>query len=121
MSLLHWLTRNWADTDEPGDAALTPPELKQPPAEALRHAEAVIRRLPRWQVEASDAAAGTLHATRRTRLWRFVDDVRLRLEPIPGGVRVHARSQSRLGKGDFGQNRRNLLELFAVLRGGSAR
>jgi uncharacterized protein (DUF1499 family) len=118
MSLFHWLTRNWADTDEPGDAALTPPELQFPPAEALRHVEDVIRRLSHWQVEASDAGNGTLHATRRTRLWRFVDDVRLRLEPAPGGVRVHARSQSRLGKGDLGQNRRNLLELFAALRQG---
>jgi uncharacterized protein (DUF1499 family) len=118
MSLFHWLTRNWADTDEPGDAAVTPLELHLPPAEALQHVAAVIRRLPRWQVEASDAGNGTLHATRRTRLWRFVDDVRLRLETAPGRVRVHARSQSRLGKGDLGQNRRNLLELFAALRKG---
>jgi uncharacterized protein (DUF1499 family) len=118
MSLLYGLTRNWADTDEPGDTALTPPELQLPPVEALRHVEDVIRRLPRWQVEASDAVAGTIHATRRTRWWRFVDDVRLRLEPIPEGVRVHARSQSRLGKADLGQNRRNLLELFAALRKG---
>jgi uncharacterized protein (DUF1499 family) len=121
MRFLHWLTRNWADTDEPGDPTLTPPELQLPPAEALRFAEELIRQLPRWQVEASDPEKGTIHATRRTRLWRFVDDIRLRLEPTPEGVRIHARSQSRLGKGDLGQNRRNLLELFAVLHGGSAR
>ena len=29
------LTRNWADTDGPGDPALTPPKLPLPPAEAL--------------------------------------------------------------------------------------
>jgi uncharacterized protein (DUF1499 family) len=118
MRFLHWLTRNWADTDEPGDAALTPPELPLPPAEALKYVEEATRHLPCWQVEASDSSKGTIHATRRTRLWRFVDDIRLRLEPTPAGVRIHARSQSRLGKADLGQNRRNLLELFAALRKG---
>jgi uncharacterized protein (DUF1499 family) len=118
MIRFHWLTRNWADTDEPGDAALAPPELELPPDEAQRFVEEVLRRLPHWQVEASGPGKGTIHATRRTRLWRFVDDVWLRLEPMPRGVRVHGRSQSRLGKADLGQNRRNLQELFAALRKG---
>jgi uncharacterized protein (DUF1499 family) len=116
MSLLHWLTRNWADTDEkPGYADVRPLDLPVPPAEALARVERAAASLPRWRVEAVDAAAGTLHATRRTRLWRFIDDVTVRLEPTPAGCRLHARSKSRVGKGDLGQNRRNLLELFAAL------
>jgi uncharacterized protein (DUF1499 family) len=113
---LRWFRRNWADTDEPGDPALTPPELALPPGDALAHVERVLRTLPRWQVEAIDAAQGILEATRRTRLWGFIDDVTLRLEPTPTGTRIHARSQSRIGKGDLGQNRRNLLELFRALQ-----
>jgi uncharacterized protein (DUF1499 family) len=116
MSLFHALTRNWADTDEPGDPALTPPELPLPMAEALARVEAAVRSLARWQVGKVDPASGVLTATRRTRLFRFVDDVTVRLEPTAGGTRVHARSQSRVGKGDLSQNRRNLLELFAALR-----
>ena len=116
MGLLAWLTRNWADTDEPGDPTLAPLELPLPPAEALARVEAVVRSLPRWQVESVDRDAGVLRATRRTRLWRFVDDVTVRVEAAPGGSRVHARSQARLGKGDFGQNRRNLRALFRALR-----
>jgi uncharacterized protein (DUF1499 family) len=116
MKWLRWLTRNWADTDQAGDITLTPPELKLPAAEAICHLQKVIGGLARWHVETSDVTARSIHATRRTRWWGFVDDVWLRLEPTGGGVRVHARSQSRLGKADFGQNRRNLLELFAALR-----
>jgi uncharacterized protein (DUF1499 family) len=116
MTLLRWLTRNWADTDEPGDPALAPPDLPLPPAEALRRVEAAVGALPRWRVEAADPAGGTLRVTRRTWLWRFIDDVTVRLEPVADGTRVHARSQSRVGAADFGQNRRNLLELLAALR-----
>jgi uncharacterized protein (DUF1499 family) len=115
MGLLHALTRNWADTDEP-DGGLAPLELSVPVPEALARVEAAVRSLPRWRVEAVDPQAGTLWATRRTFLFRFVDDIHVRLEPTAGGTRVHARSQSRIGKADLGQNRRNLIELFAALR-----
>jgi uncharacterized protein (DUF1499 family) len=117
MGLLAWLTRNWADTDEPGNPGPVPPELPLPPPEALARVEAAVRGLPRWQVEGVDREGGVVRATRRTRLWRFVDDVTVRLEATAGGTRVHARSQSRVGKGDFGQNRRNLRELFRALQG----
>ena|SRR5581483_10772247 len=109
-----WL-RNWHDTDEPG-ADPDPLDLPLPPAEALARVESTVRGLPRWRVETSDPAAGTVTATRRTRLFRFTDDVAIRLEPIAGGTRVHVHSQSRVGKSDFGQNRRNVMELFAALR-----
>src|SRR6516162_3837679 len=109
------LLRNWHDTDEPG-ADPGPLDVPLPPAEALARVESAIRGLPRWRVETSDAAAGTISATRRTRLFRFTDDVMIRLEPIASGTRIHARSKSRVGKSDFGQNRRNVMELFASLR-----
>ena len=114
MGLLSWLTRNWADTDEPGSTVL-PLELPWPPTEALQRVESAVARMPRWAVVAVDRTAGTLTATRATRLWRFVDDIRLRLEATERGSRLHARSQSRVGKGDFGQNRRNLVALFNAL------
>jgi uncharacterized protein (DUF1499 family) len=114
--LWRWFTQNWADTSEPGDGALTPHRLNHSPGEALAYVRAAIERLPRWSVESVDPDLLTLRATRRTRLFRFVDDITVRLDPSGnGGTLVHARSQSRVGKGDFGQNRRNLLELFAAL------
>src|SRR5262245_59235755 len=108
-----WLC-NWHDTDEPG-ADPGPLDLPLPPAEALARVESAVRGLPRWQVEKVDAAADTVQATRRTRLFRFTDDVTIRIESAGGGGRVHARSQSRVGASDLGQNRRNVTELFAAL------
>ena len=60
--------------------------------------QAAIGRLPRWRIESIDAPAGTITATRRTRLFRFTDDVTIRLEATPTGTRIHARSKSRIGK-----------------------
>jgi uncharacterized protein (DUF1499 family) len=119
MGMLDWLNRKWADTDEAG-ATVAPLDVPWPPAEGLARIEAGIRKLPRWEIVSVDPASLTVKATRSTRLWRFVDDLTLRLEPTSGGSRVHARSQSRVGKGDFGQNRRNLLQLFTALRESAA-
>jgi uncharacterized protein (DUF1499 family) len=46
-----------------------------------------------------------------------VDDIRLRFEPTSSDTRVQAESRSRVGVGNFGQNRRNILELRAALKG----
>lgn len=117
MSWYSWLTRNWADTDEAKrDPALAPVDLPVPPAEALARVTAVIDELPLWRLEAVDTTAGTLHATRRTPVFRFVDDITVRVEATPTGSRVHARSRARVGVGDLGQNRRNLIELLTRLR-----
>jgi uncharacterized protein (DUF1499 family) len=109
-----WL-RNWHDTDEPG-AEPGPLDLPLPVDVVMAQIESAIRTLPRWRVESSDAAAGTITATRRTRIFRFTDDVTIRLEPIVSSTRIHVRSKSRVGKSDFGQNRRSVRELFAALR-----
>jgi uncharacterized protein (DUF1499 family) len=113
--LVRWFTRYWADTDEPGDPALAPRRIDLPPREALAAVRSAVERLPRWRVESIDPDLLTLRAVRRTRLFRLEDDITIHLEANGRGSRVHARSQSRVGTGDLGQNRRNLLELFAAL------
>jgi uncharacterized protein (DUF1499 family) len=116
MGLLRWFTKNWANTIEPTHPDLHPLELALPVEEAVPAVEAVAASMRRWCVVSSNRSAGTLHLTRRTRVFRFVDDVRLTFEPAAGGCRVHADSRSRVGVGDLGQNRRNVRELFAGLR-----
>lgn len=107
-------------TDDSADPRLRPITLPLDLAAAIDFAERRIDATPRWRVESIDRSApiATLHATRRTRVWRFVDDVRLTFEPDPRsrGTRVKATSRSRVGKGDLGQNPRNLRELVAALR-----
>lgn len=53
---------------------------------------------------------------RTSRLFRFADDVEVTLQPCPEGTLVDAVSQSRIGKGDLGQNPRNLRKLLEALR-----
>src|SRR5438552_9540245 len=115
--MISWFTRNWADTVEGNDPALAPVDVSLPLSAAMAEVETAIRGLRRWQVESADVAAGLIKATRRTRLFHYIDDVTIRVESISDGrTRIHARSKSRVGKGDLGQNRRNLLELFAAIR-----
>jgi len=117
MSFFLWARRNWADTDEGKDPTLTPLDLPVPLADAVERIQSEIAELPRWHVESVDVSSGIIKATRRTRLFRFIDDITIRLELLsPSTTRVHAHSQSRVGKGDLGQNRRNLLELLSKVR-----
>jgi uncharacterized protein (DUF1499 family) len=74
------------------------------PARALELAEQTARELG-WEVVAVDAAAGTLLARETTRVFRFVDDVVVRVRPGEGGgAVVDVRSKSRDGRGDLGAN-----------------
>lgn len=83
------------------------------PARLLSAVRRAVEGLPRWRLEASDEAA--VRAVRTTRLFRFKDDVTARASPEPGGARLELTSASRLGKGDLGQNARNLEELVRAV------
>lgn len=59
----------------------------------------------------------TLHLTHSTQLLGFVDDVWLVVERLGDSrLRLHGESRSRVGKGDLGQNPRNLHELMGAFR-----
>lgn len=115
MGLLRWFTKNWANTREPTHRDLAPLVLSLSPSDAAERVRAIVGPLPRWRVEAEEIA-GQLRLTRRTRVCGFVDDVTLRFLPAGPGCLIHAESRSRVGKGDLGQNRRNILELWAAIR-----
>jgi uncharacterized protein (DUF1499 family) len=55
-----------------------------------------------------------LWATFRSRIWRFVDDVELRLDA--DGKVIHVRSASRVGKSDLGVNRKRVERLRDLLK-----
>lgn len=99
------------------DPRLRPRPLEVPPRAAAERLERAIGSLPRWHVEKQAISDGgaVIWATRTTRLFRFVDDVYLLVTQSDSGSIVEARSASRVGKGDLGQNRRNLQELWKAL------
>lgn len=69
-----------------------------------------------WEVVRSDPAAGTLEATETSGVFRFVDDVSVRVRPQDGGARIDLRSRSRVGKSDVGANAARIRAFAGELR-----
>ena len=57
-----------------------------------------------WELVRQDAEEGTFEATATSAIFRFVDDVAVRVRPDPAGARIDVRSKSRDGQGDLGTN-----------------
>lgn len=113
------LTQNTAETSDTAEDPLQRPMLLhrsvQESDELVEHA---VHTLVRWELTGreTDGDAVVIHLVRTTALWHFKDDITVRVEPVDEGSRVTAKSQSRVGRGDLGQNPRNLRELFEALR-----
>jgi uncharacterized protein (DUF1499 family) len=83
---------------------LAPIRVSSDSMQTLTRAEETARSLG-WEVVAVDQAAGTLIARETSNLFRFVDDVLVRVRPADGGgAIVDVRSKSRVGQGDLGAN-----------------
>jgi uncharacterized protein (DUF1499 family) len=68
-----------------------------------------------WGIAAEDSAGLRLEAVVQSALWRFKDDVMVRVEPAEGGSTLRMRSSSRIGRGDLAANTRHLLDLYAAI------
>jgi uncharacterized protein (DUF1499 family) len=71
-----------------------------------------VNQLPRWALVSYRPETGEIRAEARTRLFRFVDDVHIRVVSEGNAAVVLVRSASRVGRGDFGQNARHVRALF---------
>ena len=74
-----------------------------------------VSRMPRWTLVASRPEQGEIRAEATTRLFRFVGDVVVRCAEQNDVTVVNVRSASRVGRGDFGQNARNIRAFFDAL------
>ncbi len=83
------------------------------PGRLLPDVRRAVEGLPRWRLAASEE--DEVRAVRKTRPFRFEDDVTARVGPHPDGARLELTSASRLGKGDCAQNPRNLAELLRAV------
>ena len=117
--------RDWTQNTASLEPDAPRPGLR--PVELDSNVEAVIDQIRLWtetdamwdlvSVGPDDETPQTLELTRTTPIMRFVDDIQVTIQKKPpGGVIVSATSQSRAGKGDLGQNPRNLIELTSALR-----
>lgn len=89
--------------------------VSSPPDEALTRAERTARELG-WTITEVDPEAGRLEARDTSRVFRFVDDVVVRVRPAEeGGSLVDVRSKSRVGRGDMGANAARIRAFLAEL------
>jgi Uncharacterized protein conserved in bacteria len=68
-----------------------------------------------WDPRREDQNKLKVEAVVTTPLWRFKDNVRIRIEPGPIGNIVYVYSKSRIGKGDLGANIRHVLDFYESL------
>jgi uncharacterized protein (DUF1499 family) len=78
-------------------------DLADAHARAVRAAEALG-----WEITFDDPAAGQIEATSTSRIFRFVDDIAVRLRSEGGVTLVDVRSKSRVGQGDMGANAKRI-------------
>ncbi len=127
-------TNRAATTPDARDRRLRPLDLAVEPNVVLSRLDALVAGSNNWQdvsppkplpvdsplpsLWRSDVVE-TRHFVHLTGLMRFRDDVWVAVEPSgEHGSRVWGESRSRIGKGDLGQNPRNLRELLEALHTG---
>ena len=93
------------------------PVLREESAQALyERALSAAKSTPDWRITASDPAALRFEAVATSNLWRFQDDVAVRVRDEGGGrARLDVRSKSRDGQGDFGANAARIRAFTAKL------
>ena len=112
-----WPRLNVVETGRtPEYADLQPREYRKSAQAVTKAAEAAVQSLG-WTLQGSGKgpSGSALHAVARTRVLRFQDDVTISVRRAKGRTRVSVRSQSRVGKWDFGQNARNIRAFLEAL------
>jgi len=83
---------------------IKPLHLRVPPARAFNAALETARAL-RWKIVERNVDSGRIEASDQTFWYGFIDDVVIRITPLPGNeARVDVRSVSRVGESDVGTN-----------------
>jgi uncharacterized protein (DUF1499 family) len=82
---------------------LAPIRLTGAPDEVYRRCVTAARDLG-WKLTVQDPATGVFEAIDVTSIFRFVDDIAVRVRAAGDGTVVDVRSKSRDGKGDLGAN-----------------
>jgi uncharacterized protein (DUF1499 family) len=87
---------------------LEPITLAMPPAEAYEKARSAVESLG-WHITLAEPTRGVIEARDTSKLFRFVDDIAIRVRPgAGGGSTIDIRSKSRDGQGDMGINTKRI-------------
>ena len=97
-----------------GYPELAPIRLETTPGESFEKVEAAVAELS-WETTGSDRAAGRLEATKTSSIFRFVDDIVIRIRPDGSASVVDVRAKSRIGRSDLGANAGHIAALRDIL------
>lgn len=89
-------------------------QLSDTPIAALERSRAAAESLG-WEISSYDAAALRIEATETTSVFRFVDDIVIRVQPSATGSIVDVRSNSRVGLSDLGANAARIMAFLALI------
>ena len=89
-------------------------ELERPAHEVFKATVSLGKSLG-WEIVAEDMEAGTSEWVVRSRIFRFQDDVSLRITRRDDKTYLDIRSRSRLGKSDLGANAARIRRFFREL------
>jgi len=95
-------------------ADLEPIRVSSPPDKALVLAHETAESLS-WEIISVDPEVGRLEAREVSRIFKFVDDIVVRVRPVEGGAVIDVRSKSRDGRGDLGVNAKRIRAFTAAI------
>jgi uncharacterized protein (DUF1499 family) len=93
---------------------LEPIRVSSPPDKALVLAHETAQSLG-WEIVSIDPEVGRLEAREVSRIFKFVDDIVVRVRPVAGGAVIDVRSKSRDGRGDLGVNAKRIRAFTAAI------
>jgi uncharacterized protein (DUF1499 family) len=108
----------FAEVQRAGYPELAPIVVSMPPAVALDRVASLFAQNG-WVVTQKDPISNTVTGTDTSHLFKFVDDIVVRVRPQDGGSVVDVRSKSRVGKGDMGANAARIRKLTTQLQSAS--
>ncbi len=95
---------------------LKPIQLGDAPAAAFEKAIGAAESLG-WNVVHQDASELRFDAQEQSSVFKFIDDVTVRVRPSAGGATIDVRSKSRDGKGDIGANAARIMAFTQAIEG----
>jgi uncharacterized protein (DUF1499 family) len=108
---------SFAEQQQQGYPDLATLVIEDSPDEAFDKVHNALAGMPRIAITDENRGEGRIEATETSALFRFKDDVVVRIRPFQdGGSRIDVRSKSRDGKGDMGVNAKRIRTLLGLVR-----
>jgi len=89
--------------------------IDRPLEDAFARVLDAAKKQKRWEVMREDPEAGVIEAVATTRIFRWKDDIVIRLTETDAGTRVDMRSKSRDGQSDLGANAKRIKKFFDAI------